>query len=107
RQRDHPRRAIGLGVLAFVGIIVLSSAHVWPSPGNLWLAAALAAAALVWWQLGPVERRGDPNRRALFPLALGGLLVVAGAFALLDLAAGWSVDWRLVLGAAVVATGAL
>src|SRR3954463_8070775 len=55
REHDHPARSIGIAVLAFAAILVLGSANLWPDPGNVWLAAALAGAALVWWQL-----RGPP-----------------------------------------------
>src|SRR5436189_6444791 len=33
RNRGRPGRAIGLAVLAFAGILVLSEARFWPSPG--------------------------------------------------------------------------
>ncbi|HZS23943.1 MAG TPA: PspC domain-containing protein [Gaiellaceae bacterium] len=77
RHRGHPRRLVGLAVLAFAAILALSEAHVWPSPGNLWLALALALAAVAWWRLGPSSRA---RRR----VALGSLLalVAAGAVAL-------------------------
>src|SRR4051794_40262606 len=64
RNRDRPARAIGLALIAFVGILALSSARFWPSPGNLWLAAALGVAALVWWQTSTpraaVAKAGEP-----------------------------------------------
>src|SRR3954447_18433763 len=34
KHRDRPRRIVGLAILAFVAILTLSEAHVWPSPGN-------------------------------------------------------------------------
>ena len=43
----------------------------------------------------------------LFPMAVGGLFAVIGSIAILDLAGAWNVDWSLVLGAMVVATGVL
>src|SRR5581483_9440205 len=49
RQGAHPARAIGLALIAFVAILVLGEAHLWPDPGNVWLAAAIAGAGLVWW----------------------------------------------------------
>jgi phage shock protein PspC (stress-responsive transcriptional regulator) len=103
RQHDHPPRAIGLAVLAFAGILALSWAH-WPSPGNLWLAAALVVAALVW-QLS-AQPSGKPAG-ALFPIAVGGLFAVVGLIAVFDLTGVWNVDWRIVLGAMVVVTGSL
>ena len=112
RNHDRPGRAVGLALIAFVGILALSEARFWPSPGNLWLAAALAGAALVWWQVSPrssaPSSHGDAEatalpRRSLFPLAAGGVLVVVGAIALLDIVGVWDADWRIVLGALVVA----
>jgi len=116
RNHDRPGRAVGLALIAFVGILALSEARFWPSPGNLWLAAALAGAALVWWQVNP--RSSAPSshggsataaspRRSLFPLAAGGVLVVVGVIALLDIVGAWDADWRIVLGALVVAIGGL
>jgi phage shock protein PspC (stress-responsive transcriptional regulator) len=120
RNRDRPSRAVGLALVAFVGIVALSEARFWPSPGNLWLAAAIAGAGLVWWQMSPRSSStatvpaapGAPAatrvpRRSLFPLAAGGLLVVVGTVALLDVLGAWDADWRVVLGALVVATGGL
>src|SRR5882672_8727299 len=49
-HRDRPWLLVGVGLLGFAGLAALSSAHVWPSPGNLWVGAALAGAAIVWWQ---------------------------------------------------------
>src|SRR6266511_261920 len=76
-----------------------------PSPGNLWLAAALGIGALVWWQMS--AQRPAPRGGMLFPVALGGMLAAIGSVAILDLTGVWNVDWRIVLGALVVATGAL
>jgi phage shock protein PspC (stress-responsive transcriptional regulator) len=68
RHRDHPRRLIGLALVAAVGLAILSSVHVWPSPGNFWVLAALVIAGLAWW-------RG----RVVIGLVLGLVLVlVAG-----------------------------
>jgi phage shock protein PspC (stress-responsive transcriptional regulator) len=50
KQRDHPKRLLGLAVLAAIGLAVLSSIHLWPSPGNLWVLAALVIAGLAWWR---------------------------------------------------------
>src|SRR5262249_36148740 len=112
REQEHPARAVGIAILAFVAILVVGAADLWPDPGNVWLAAALAGAALVWWQLGgrrPPAAAGEaPAVRgpgSLFPLAAGGLLVAIGVIALLDLAGVWNADWRWVLGAMIVALG--
>jgi phage shock protein PspC (stress-responsive transcriptional regulator) len=105
QNRDRPSRAVGLAILAFVAVLALSSAHFWPSPGNLWLAAALGIGAIVWWQLS--GHRPARHRGMLFPMAVGGLFAAIGSIAILDLAGAWNVDWSLVLGSMVVATGVL
>ena len=51
-HRERPWLLVGVALLALGAILALSEAHVWPSPGNLWLAVALGGAAIVWWQLG-------------------------------------------------------
>jgi phage shock protein PspC (stress-responsive transcriptional regulator) len=53
KHRDHPRRVLGVAVIAFAAIFSLSEAHVWPSPGNVWLLLVLGIAALAWWRVGP------------------------------------------------------
>lgn len=50
KQRDHPKRLLGLAVLAAIALAVLSSVHIWPSPGNLWVLAALLIAGIAWWR---------------------------------------------------------
>ncbi len=120
RERHRPGRAVGLALLAFVGILALGEASFWPDPGNVWLAAALAGAALVWWQVGgraaataggdaPAGAEPQPAIRSasLFPLAAGALLVASGVLALLDVGGVWNVDWRFVLGGMVIALGAI
>ena len=117
RQRDRPGRAVGLALVAFVGILALGQASIWPDPGNVWVAAALAGAALVWWQVsghggervvrGAAAPAPSVRRASLFPLAAGALLVVIGVIALLDAGGVWNADWRFVLGGMVVGCGAL
>ena len=108
QNRDKPSRAIGLAIIAFVAILALSSAHFWPSPGNLWLAAALGIGALVWWQVSMHPGSGSaPRGGALFPIAAGTLFAVTGGVAILDATDVWNADWRVVLGVMVLATGAL
>ena len=80
KHRDRPRRLIGLGILAFAAILALSESHVWPTPGNLWLALVLGIAAIVWWRLGPAS----PTRRRVvvaFVIGLVALLLATVAFA--------------------------
>ena len=50
KQRDHPKRLLGLAVLGAIALAVLSSVHLWPSPGNLWVLAALLIAGVAWWR---------------------------------------------------------
>jgi phage shock protein PspC (stress-responsive transcriptional regulator) len=50
KHRDHPNRVLGFALLAAIFIAVLSSVHVWPSPGNFWLVAALLLLVLAWWR---------------------------------------------------------
>lgn len=50
KHRDHPKRLLGFAVLGAIALAVLSSIHLWPSPGNLWVLAALAIAAVAWWR---------------------------------------------------------
>jgi phage shock protein PspC (stress-responsive transcriptional regulator) len=75
KHRDHPRRLVGLGILAFVALVALSEARLWPSPGNLWLAVVLTLGALVWWRLGPAA----PVRRRLLATTLVALVAAAAA----------------------------
>ena len=103
RQSDRPQRLVGLALLAFVAILVVSTVHFWP--GNVWLAAALGLAAFVWWRLS--GDRSASRDGKLFPIAIGGLFIVVGSVAILDLTDVLTVDWRVVLGAMVVVTGSL
>src|SRR5438067_8132135 len=50
KHRDHPNRVLGFALLGAIFVAVLSSIHVWPSPGNFWVVAALLVAALAWWR---------------------------------------------------------
>jgi phage shock protein PspC (stress-responsive transcriptional regulator) len=81
RHRDHPVRLVGLGVLAFAFLLALSEAHFWPTPGNLWLALALAIAGVAWWQLS--ERRppgaseaAPVRRRRRWPIVVASILAL-------------------------------
>jgi phage shock protein PspC (stress-responsive transcriptional regulator) len=119
KRRERPWLLVGVGLLGFAAIVGLSSARVWPSPGNLWVAAAIGGAAIVWWQVG---RNGAPaaaavtagespaprvRRPSLGPVALGTLIAGLGIVGLVDLASDWTVDWRIVFAAAAVALGAI
>jgi len=50
KHRGHPRRLLGLALLGAIGLAVLSSIHVWPSPGNFWVLAAILISVLAWWR---------------------------------------------------------
>jgi phage shock protein PspC (stress-responsive transcriptional regulator) len=118
-HRDRPWLLVGVGLLGFAAILALSSARVWPSPGNLWVAAAIAGAAIVWWHSSTRDRApsvapvpGEPlpprvRRRSLGPVAVGALIAGLGIIGLIDVATRWSIDWRIVLAAAAVVLGAL
>jgi phage shock protein PspC (stress-responsive transcriptional regulator) len=120
QHRERPWLLIGVGLLAFGGILALSEAHFWPSPGNLWLAAALAGAAIVWWQVSTHSRAAAPptggevgpqparvSRRSLLPAATGLLIGGLGIVGLLDATDAVTVDWRVVLAAAAIGLGLL
>ena len=119
-HRERPWLLVGVGLLGFAAVVALSSARVWPSPGNLWIAAALAGAAIVWWQAGGRHDRpaasvaapgepavSPPRRRSLGPVAAAALISGLGLVALVDVATGASVDWRIVLAIAAVILGGL
>lgn len=123
-RRERPALAVGIGLLGLGAILVFSHAPFWPHPGNLWLAALLAGGGLVWWELharpavtaggpaaptptattaGPVASL--PPGRSLFLPVLGGLLAAVGVLGLLEALDAASIDWRIVLGAAVAVVG--
>jgi phage shock protein PspC (stress-responsive transcriptional regulator) len=115
-HRDQPWLLVGVGLLAFAVLVGLSSTHLWPSPGNLWVAAALVGAAIVWRQAGGVRVRvttpGAPaeprrRRRSLGPVAAATLIAGLGLVALIDVATGANIDWRIVLAVAAVVLGGL
>ena len=80
--RDHRERPwffVGLGLLAFGALFAISEARFWPDTGNVWFAATLVGAALVWWH---VSQRADRPRAAVQPetpaAAVGGRAVDEG-----------------------------
>ncbi len=80
RHRDHPARLIGAAVLAFAGVLTLSEARFWPSPGNLALALVLLVAGVVWWEIA--ARRGRLSVRRVprvLPVSVGLVAVLAAA----------------------------
>jgi phage shock protein PspC (stress-responsive transcriptional regulator) len=122
QHRERPWLLVGVGLLALGAILALSEARFWPSPGNLWLAAALTGAAIVWWQVSthkssvpaappaggevPPQPVREP-RRSLLPAATGLLIGGLGIVGLLDATDTVTVDWRVVLAAAAIGLGAL
>jgi phage shock protein PspC (stress-responsive transcriptional regulator) len=57
RRRDQPWLLVGVGLLSFGALLALSEARFWPDPGNVWLAAILAGAAIVWWHVSGRTRK--------------------------------------------------
>jgi phage shock protein PspC (stress-responsive transcriptional regulator) len=56
RHRDRPWLLLGVGLLSFGALLALSEARFWPDTGNLWLAATLGGAALLWWHVANRDR---------------------------------------------------
>jgi phage shock protein PspC (stress-responsive transcriptional regulator) len=119
-HRDRPWLLVGIGLLGFAALLALPSAHIWPNPGNLWVAAALAGAAIVWWHSAgrhdrPAARGAapgepavtPPRRRSIGPVAAAALIAGIGLVTLVDIATGASIDWRIVLAVAAVVLGGL
>jgi phage shock protein PspC (stress-responsive transcriptional regulator) len=124
QHSERPWLLVGVGLLAFGSILALSEARFWPRPGNLWLAAALAGAAIVWWQVSThVSSRPRPpatagtgdvasveppvRRRSLLPATTGLLIGGLGIVGLLEATDAVDVDWRIVLAAAAIAIGSV
>jgi phage shock protein PspC (stress-responsive transcriptional regulator) len=55
-HREHPWLLVGVGLLSFGALFLLSEARFWPGTGNLWLAATLGGGALVWWHVSNRDR---------------------------------------------------
>ena len=121
-HRDRPWVLLGIGLLLIGAVLVLSEGDFWPGSGNVWLAAVLAGAALVWWH---VARRDDapappsapaapgttptpraPRKPSLLAPILGALLAAAGVFGLLAVLDVYSIDVDIALAAAVAIVGA-
>ena len=124
-HRDRPWLLLGVGLLGFGAILALSEARFWPGTGNVWLAALLVGAAIVWWHLGnraerpparetvagetrpPAVARAPrpPKRPSLLNPVLGALLAVAGLLGLLAVLDVYEVDVAVALAACVVIVG--
>jgi phage shock protein PspC (stress-responsive transcriptional regulator) len=121
RYRDRPWLLVGFALLGFGALLALSVARFWPSPGNLWLAAAIGGAALVWWQVGTHRPRARaletgtdaepvppaPRNRSLLPVANGLLILGLGVVGLLDATGAVHVNWRIALAVAAIALGVI
>jgi phage shock protein PspC (stress-responsive transcriptional regulator) len=128
-HRDRPWLLLGVALLFFGALLALSEARVWPGLGNVWLAALLGGAALVWWHVSgtrdrthsttsvPQPAMGEqapaaarpappPRKPSLFAPVLGTLLGAAGLFGLLAVLDVYDVDVATVLAVAVVGVGA-
>ena len=64
RHRDRPWLLLGVGLLSFGALLALSEARFWPSTGNVWFAATLGGAALVWWHMANRDRPPDAAQSA-------------------------------------------
>jgi hypothetical protein len=106
-------------------VLALSEANFWPGSGNVWLAAVLGGAALVWWHVArrddaPPPAQGEaapaegttqplppaPRKPSLVAPVLGALLAAAGVFGLFAVLGVYSIDVDLALAAAVAIVGA-
>jgi phage shock protein PspC (stress-responsive transcriptional regulator) len=130
RHRDHPWLLLGVALLAFCAVSILSEARFWPDTGNLWLAAILAGGAIVWWNVAsrrrsalPAESTADPGHEpgpivppvppaprppatpSLFAPVLGALLAAAGLFGLLAVVDVYDVDLDVAFAAGVAIIG--
>jgi len=124
-HRDRPWLLLGVGLLSFGAILALSEARFWPGTGNVWLAAMLVGAAIVWWHVGNRGERAQaeravtstststapaaprqPKRPSLFSPVLGALLAAAGLLGLLAVLDVYDVDVAVALAAGVVIIGA-
>ena len=121
-RRDQPWLLLGVGLLAFGALFALSEARFWPGSGNLWLAAMLGGAAIVWWHVSSRDRAASapapapgaaptpaaprqPKRPSLFAPVVGALLAAAGVFGLLAVLDAYDVDLEVAFAAAVVIVG--
>ena len=124
QHRERPWVLLGIGLLLLGAVLALAEADFWPGSGNVWLAATLAGAALVWWHL---TRRDSPaptvaatatapgtpapapptvRKPSLVAPVLGALLAMAGVFGLLAVLDIYTIDIDLALAAAVAIVGA-
>ena len=132
-HREHPWLLVGVGLLSFGALFLLSEARFWPGTGNLWLAATLGGGALVWWHVSNRDRAPrppaptaeastaetvpgvpapsaprpmkPPRKPSLFAPVLGALLAVAGLFGLLAVLDVYDIDVAVALAVGVLVVG--
>jgi phage shock protein PspC (stress-responsive transcriptional regulator) len=130
-HRDRPWLLLGVGLLLLSAVLVLTESDLWSGVGNIWLAALLGGAALLWWHLA---HRGDPapaappappadadaatavvpappeprrpRKPSLAAPVTGALLAVAGILGLLAVLDVYEIDLELALAASLAIVGA-
>ena len=132
-HRDRPWLLVGIGLLSFGAILALSEARFWPSTGNVWFAAILTGAAIVWWHVGNRAGRSSvatadgarapsssvsepsvsgpsaarrPKRPSLLAPVVGVLLAAAGLLGLLAVLDVYEVDVAVALAGGLAIVGA-
>ncbi|MGH3071903.1 MAG: PspC domain-containing protein [Gaiellaceae bacterium] len=125
-HRDRPWLLLGVSLLLLGAVAVVSEANFWSGLDNLWFAALLAGAAILWWNLAhrserpapppaAVQAAGTPptappvrapRKPSLAGPVLGALLTLAGVFGLLAVLDVYSIDIDLALAIAVAVVGA-
>ncbi|MGZ8686995.1 MAG: PspC domain-containing protein [Gaiellaceae bacterium] len=125
QHRERPWLLLGVGLLAFGALLALSEARFWPGTGNVWLAATLVGAAIVWWHVGnrdkaprepvaaspaasPAARAvpRPPRKPSLLAPVLGALLAAAGLLGLLAVLDVYDVEVAVALAGALALVGA-
>jgi hypothetical protein len=113
-----------VGLLFCLALLALSEASVWHGFDNIWLAALLGGAALLWWNLAhrdeePAAPRATsavdetaaaaaprpPRKPSLLAPVLGALLAAAGVFGLLAALDVYELDLDIALAVAVALVG--
>jgi phage shock protein PspC (stress-responsive transcriptional regulator) len=109
-HRDRPWAAIGLGLIALAGLLLLSHATFWPNGDISWGLLLAAGIVILWAQRrdhaaapGP-EGVTRPRRFPLGVAALGAHVAGAGVLGLLD-AAGIDIRWDIAAGVGAVLLG--
>jgi phage shock protein PspC (stress-responsive transcriptional regulator) len=118
-HRDRPWLLLGVGLLGLASVLALSEADFWPGSGNIWFAAILAGAALVWWNLARRDERtatravgeqppaaaARPRRPSATLPVFGALLAAAGVLGLLAVLDVYEADVRVALAVGVAVVG--